>query len=279
MSQRILINGEATETVSALDRGLQFGDGLFETLPVIEGEPIQLKDHLQRLRQGCERLDISFHGISAMLEQEAHRLSAAFQKATLKIIVTRGNSQRGYAYSTGMTPTRILIINDWAGYPAAHADQGIRIKICLTPISENPALAGLKHLNRLDNVMARAELDDAHVEGLMADSSHHLIEGTMSNLFLVRDQVLITPPLEQAGVAGIMRQNILDLAQQRHIKTRLANIDKALLEEAQEVFLCNSLIGIWPVTQITNVGTYNKGPITQKLQQALYRRYPFLAGV
>jgi 4-amino-4-deoxychorismate lyase len=135
-------------------------------------------------------------------------------------------------------------------------------------LARQPRLAGLKHLNRLEQVMARAEWRDEYAEGLMRDTEGLVIEGTMSNLFLVHEGVLVTPDLSQSGVAGVMRAAVLDLAAALGIPSAVRQVTTAMVEGAQELFLTNSLIGLWPVTRLE---THNHvvGKITQTLQEAL----------
>ena len=166
-------------------------------------------------------------------------------------------------------PTRMLQLHDWPEFPPACARQGVALRICDIRLGHNPRLAGIKHLNRLEQVLARQEWDDTGImEGLLLDSESNLVEGTMSNLFLVRDGVLLTPDLQRCGVAGIMRSQLLECAGQISINTEICQLGMVDLHEAEEVFICNSLIGIWPVISIDD-RKYNRGIITSRLQNLL----------
>jgi len=160
-------------------------------------------------------------------------------------------------------------LHPWPEYPAANAEQGVKIRLCTTRLGDNPVLAGIKHLNRLEQVLARQEwMDDDIHEGLLMDADGNLVEGTMSNLFIVSNGVLMTPDLSCCGVAGIMRTIILEQAEQQGMDTRITKISRQALQEADEAFLSNSLIGIWPVIAMGE-SMYRKGSITLQLQKQL----------
>ena len=265
---RAIINGRMTDCVASTDRGLLYGDGLFETIAVVEGEPGHWQQHLQRLQAGCARLGIEAVD-ELLLAEECRQLVDGVGRAVVKIIVTRGSGGRGYRAPARPVPTQILQLHDWPEFPPACARQGVALRICDIRLGHNPRLAGIKHLNRLEQVLARQEWDDTGImEGLLLDSESNLVEGTMSNLFLVRDGVLLTPDLQRCGVAGIMRSQLLECAGQISINTEICQLGMVDLHEAEEVFICNSLIGIWPVISIDD-RKYNRGIITSRLQNLL----------
>lgn len=266
---RYLVNGEAQETLSIHDRGLHYGDGLFETMAVVNGALPLWELHMARLCSDAWRLGIP-PPEPALLQAEAARLCAGVSRGVLKIILTRG-AGRGYRIPQGATATRILYRYPWPAWPASHADHGVRVRICDMRLAGNPRLAGIKHLNRLEQVLARSEWQDEDIaEGLLLDQAGHVIEGTQSNLFIVRGDRLLTPMLSQCGVAGVMRGLIMAQAQQLAIACEEADLRLAQVLEADEVFLCNSLMGIWPVRAIGEV-TYPDGEITRRLAQHVRR--------
>ncbi len=262
----VLINGELTDAVSARDRGFQYGDGLFETIAVKHGTPLLLDKHLARLGAGAERL--GFQASPALLHQEAERLCHGVERGVLKIIVTRGIGRRGYRGDPAVTPTRVLSLSDWPSYPAAYAEQGVDVRLCRTRLAAQPALAGLKHLNRLEQVLARAEWGDEFAEGLMQDESGNIVEGTMTNVFLVRDRTLVTPALDRCGVEGVMRAAVLERAALLGLECRVETVKAEHLERTQEIFLTNCLIGLWPVRRVEQ-RSYVVGEVTRKIQQAI----------
>jgi len=263
----VLVNGAPSGVIPVSDRGLHYGDGLFETLAIDAGRPLLWEAHMQRLRAGCERLRIAAPD-AAVLADEAAQLCVGQTRAVLKIIVTRGPAARGYAPPRPATATRILSRTPWPDYPAAFARQGVTVDWCGALLARNPRLAGIKHLNRLEQVLARAECPDALAECLMCDTEGYAIEGTMSNVFLVRGGTLITPDLSQSGVAGVLRAQVLAAARDRGFDCREAWLRPAEFEAAEEVFLTNCIIGLWPVTRLGE-RTYPLGKITQTLQHAL----------
>lgn len=264
----ILINGKFDEVIPVLDRGFLYGQGLFETIAVRDGRPRHLSRHLQRLAQGCSRIGIEMPA-RELLEEEIGQLLHGSGQALLKIVLTAGTGARGYRSPQHQATTRILQLSAFPQLEPGHASDGIRARICQTRLSENRALAGLKHLCRLEQVLARDEWQDAGIaEGLMLDTHGRVIEGTMSNLFLVRDRVLHTPDLSLCGVAGVMRSVILDLAANTGMETRITTISLQDLEVADELFVCNSIIGIWPLNQLDG-HSYQVGPVSKSLCAAI----------
>lgn len=242
----ILVDGVAQPQIDARDRSLHYGDGLFETLAVFAGKIRCWEDHWRRLNEGCERLGLSCPD-QALLEREVFNLSKNAKRKAVKILLTRGSGPRGYRIQPEAIPRRILIADDWPDYPPQHAQEGIRVRLCQTRLGHNPALAGLKHCNRLEQVLARKEWRDEVEEGLMLDVDGNVIEGTMSNVFLVINDALLTPDLSRCGIAGVTRQRIIDHAPGLGIPVEVTQITLKQLRDAQALFLCNTLIGLWPI--------------------------------
>ena len=259
------VDGQPASALASLkDRGLAYGDGLFETIAVKAGTPLLLELHLQRLAQGCSRLAIVAD--QALIRSELLAYAHAMGEGVLKLILTRGDSLRGYGACPEAHPRRILQASPAAAYPQAHAEQGVQLFDCATRLAEQPLLAGLKHLNRLEQVIARSEWQDpAYAEGLMRDTSGRVIEGVFSNLFLVRNGALLTADLQRCGVAGVMRAALLAEAGQLGISCNVTDISLAQLQQADELFLCNSVYGIWPVRAFADL-SWPVGPLTRKLQ-------------
>lgn len=261
-----LLNGESKHTIEISDRGFQYGDGLFETIEVLNGTPVFLDQHLQRLFKGCQRLLLPTPD-SDTLRKEAFQLSQGEARAVLKLIVTRGSGGRGYRQPNMIQPTRLFSLHPFPEYPESFKQQGIIARFCDTLLGINPSLAGIKHTNRLEQILARAEWNSSNIqEGLMLDINGNVVEGTMSNLFMVKDQVLYTPTLEQCGVEGILRNILIYLAKQNQIKLIEKRISKEELLSANELFVTNSIIGIWPIKQI-ETQQFEIGTVTHKLQR------------
>ncbi len=263
-----LINGEFQEQVSIRDRGFQYGDGLFETLAVTRGKPIFWDRHMRRLRHGAERLGFT-PPPESLLRQEAGQICMNHERAVLKIIITRGASGRGYGPVAGASPTRVLNLSPWTDYPSAYAQQGVTVRFCRMTLARNRFLAGIKHLNRLEQVLARTEWQDDYQEGLMQDADGHVVEGTMSNVFAVSKGTLLTPDVSQCGVEGVMRGVVIECAAAASIPCRVTDIRRQDILDADEIFLTNSLIGLWPVRMLEGQNL-SVGHITRQLQQALY---------
>ena len=258
------LDGLPADTLGLKSRGLAYGDGLFETIAVHAGQPILLERHLARLLGGCERLGICQD--ASLLRSELLAYASALGEGVIKLIITRGDSPRGYAPDPGATAIRILQGGAPAHYPTGHAEQGVRLYPCTTRLAEQPLLAGLKHLNRLEQVLARSEwTDPTFAEGMMLDMSGRVIEGVYSNLFLVQGGVLLTADLQRCGVAGVMRAELMAQARASGIEVREAELWPADLAEADEVFVCNSVYGVWPVLGVASMN-WSPGPLTRKLQ-------------
>lgn len=264
----MLINGVVADSLPASDRGLAYGDGLYRTLEVIAGQPRLWHWQWQRLAADCMAMRLPCPD-EALLLAEIGSVCAGLPRAVAKVVLTRGSGQRGYAIPAQAQPTRIVSAAAWAGYPPERAQHGIVARWCDTQLGLQPRLAGIKHLNRLENVLARSEWDDAAiVEGLMLDSDGTVVEGTMSNLFWVRDGQLYTPPLDRCGVSGAMRACIIDTACQLGIDVTEQRLLPAQLLAADEAFVCNSLAGIWPLRQLGE-RVWLAWPLAARLQQAL----------
>lgn len=248
----ILINGERRDSIASADRGFQYGDGLFETIEICNHQAVFLERHLKRLNTACPRLLLPLPDNELLRADIATLLRhSTSDKAVLKIILTRGCGGRGYRQPEPIQPNRVLSLHPFPDYPLSYSTHGIQARFCHTRLGLNPALAGIKHLNRLEQVLARAEWNAPDIqEGIVLDSNDYVIEGTMSNLFYVRNQCLYTAELSQSGVAGIMRDVLIELAEQNAIPVTIHRYSKQDLLSAEEIFVCNCLIGLWRVRQI-----------------------------
>ena len=266
------VNGRAARGVSLLERGLHYGDGLFETIACVAGRARFLDRHLRRLTEGCARLAMPPVD-AAGLRREIETLAAGAARAVIKLLVTRGAAvTRGYALTGREQPTRIMLRYPWPGDDPTLARDGVRVRIARLRLGENPALAGLKHCNRLEQVLARAEWTDTGItESLLFSSSGALISGTMTNVFLVRDSMLVTPRMDRCGVAGVMRAVVLDLAAEAGIAAGERVLEARHLAQAQELFLTSALTGIRPVRELDG-RTLAPGPVTRALQARLTAR-------
>jgi len=281
-----MLNGQFTSNISVLDRGLNYGDGLFETLAVVDQKPVMLDEHISRLFNGCEILHInrpdkeklyndiinickeSFIKVNSKDEENTALIIDCSKALVLKIIVTRGISERGYSFSDDMVANTVLITSTYPRYQTDNWLTGIKARICDTHLSQQKKLAGLKHLNRLEQILARNEWDDEFTEGLMTDAQGNLVDGVMSNLFLIKNNTLYTPKIDKCGVNGIMRQLVLKLCHSEGMMVQETNISLDMLESADEVFVTNSLIGIWPLKSVDEK-QFGTGKVTRSIMQKL----------
>lgn len=264
----VWVNGRPGGAVSALERGLHYGDGLFETIACVGGRPRFLALHLGRLARGCARLGLEFP-VREELEREILDAAAAAPRAIVKVLLTRGPAlARGYASSDAGQPTRVTLRYRWEEDTGPGAE-GVRVRTATLRLGENPALAGLKHLNRLEQVLARREWSDGDIaEALMFSASGRLISGVMSNVFLVQGTRLRTPLLDRCGVAGVMRQVVLREAARAGIAAEETDLDAGDLAGARELFLTSAVIGLRPVRALDGRAC-EIGALTRLLQQRL----------
>jgi 4-amino-4-deoxychorismate lyase len=265
----IWVNGRAASAVSALDRGLHYGDGLFETIACTAGRARLLDLHLERLGEGCRRLGIDA-GDAGQLRKDIVALADQTARAVIKVLVTRGSAlARGYAVSGAETANRILLRYAWPAEDAQLAIHGVRLRTATTCLGENPALAGLKHCNRLEQVLARREWQDPGIaDSLMYTGGGALVSGTMTNLFIVRNARLETPRIDRCGVAGVMRRAVLQVAAALGVTAQECSLRAGDLENAEEIFVTNALIGIHPVRELDGRPRV-PGPMTRALQAGL----------
>ncbi|MGA0115051.1 MAG: aminodeoxychorismate lyase [Burkholderiales bacterium] len=246
----ILVDGLPSAVVQADDRGLAYGDGVFRTLAMRNGIAELWPRHYVKLAADCRALEIT-PPQEADLQRDLAQVATHARDCALRITVTRGSGGHGYALPNTVKPRRVVTVSPLPQYPGSPAVQGVRLRYCDMRLALQPRLAGIKHLNRLENVLARAEWNDpAIAEGLLLDTADRVIEGSRSNLFLVEGQGLATPDLSQCGVAGITRDLVIEAAQKNGMQCEVTTVSTARLEAAHEIFLVNSLIGVWPVAAL-----------------------------
>jgi 4-amino-4-deoxychorismate lyase len=258
-----LVNGWPAQSVDAGDRGLMYGDGVFRTLLVRSRRALNWPRHYRLLARDCAAIGLACPAEATLVEEIGR---VAPRDATVKVIVTRGAAGRGYAYPVDIEPNRIVVAYPALPVDPALAADGVSVRRCALVLGEQPRLAGIKSLNRLENVLARAEWrDPAIAEGLLADGAGRLVEGTMSNVFVAIGGGLVTPDLSRCGVNGSQRERVIDLARLSGIGCEVRDIAFEALFGADEVFLTNSVIGLWPVVALGD-RRWVPGPVTRRLQ-------------
>jgi 4-amino-4-deoxychorismate lyase len=257
-----LVDGEISAYVSAANRGLSYGDGVFETMPVVNGRPLRWQAHMDRLGAGCERLGLLMPP-QAVLLREVQTVSAGRAATVVKIILAREALGRGYQPSAQAGTVRIVSAHPYPDDVLERSRTGVRAQICDLRLAIQPALGGIKHLNRLEQVLASAEIRDRQAqEGILLDAEDHVICAIAANIFIVTEERLLTPRLDRCGIRGVLRSHILANFSTRCEQRRIM-VD--MLEEADEVFVCNAVHGIVPVTAIGE-REYGIGPVTHELQ-------------
>jgi 4-amino-4-deoxychorismate lyase len=244
-----LVNGREDGRIDPMDRGLHYGDGLFETMAAQDGRVRFLDWHLERLAAGAARLAIPLPA-PGVLQREIDAACGG-GRGIVKLIVTRGGGERGYRPPARPVPTRIVIGLPWPTLPQAAWIRGVRVGWCRTRLGRNPMLAGIKHLNRLEQVLGRAEWDDADMaEALMTDDRDYVICGTQTNLIASIAGRWTTPALDQCGVVGIMQRAFRTWAGDRGEPVIERDLPAAELADATAMLLTNAVIGAWPVCEL-----------------------------
>ncbi|QSA97395.1 aminodeoxychorismate lyase [Methylococcus sp. EFPC2] len=260
----VLINGFPERTVDIADRGFQYGDGIFTTLAVSRGLPLFLSEHLERLQRDAVRLGMESPD-PELLAGEVARLAVGVSAGVIKIILTRGSGGRGYRVPVPAQTTRVVSLHPYPAIPSSRDSVGIAVRLCRLRLAVQPRLAGVKHLNRLEQVLARAEWEDETIlEGLLLDVDGHVVEGVMSNLFVVKDGVVRTPLLDRCGVSGVMRGVVIRLATALHVPVAETRLGLEEIYDADELFLTNSVTRIRPIGRFES-RDYRPGPLTGRL--------------
>jgi 4-amino-4-deoxychorismate lyase len=260
------IDGVAGNLLPGDDRGFNYGDGLFETILVRGGRARFLAAHLARLQHGLRRLGIRFDAFPALQAEIAHAAAGAPPLAVLKIIVTRGSAQRrGYAPRDAGPARRVVTL--WTAPPLTNPRAGVELRVAATRIGANPALAGIKHLNRLENVLAAAEVpDDPAFDALLLDAADRVVCGCMSNVCIVKAGAVATPLLDECGVAGVLRGIVIRESAALGIPFEQRHNTLAELAAADEVFITNARIGVVPVRRVGE-HSFHMHAVTHRLAQ------------
>ncbi|MEH6605446.1 MAG: aminodeoxychorismate lyase [Pseudomonadales bacterium] len=251
----VFVNGQAMTEISYLDRGFNYGDGLFETIRVNHGVPVLWSLHLDRLLSGCNRLGIalSTDQVQFTLDQlMAAALAAGFSSGIAKLVITRGVGGRGYTPEMTAQPS---IVSSWHAIPQpamSRYSDGISLLLCESPLSRNPLLAGIKHMARLEQVLAAREVAQSGADdGLLVDVDGYIIEALAANIFFQQGAVLHTPCLNQAGVAGTLRRYLMDtVAPELSVPVVEREIHYSELANFDHAFISSSVFGLTPVSSI-----------------------------
>ncbi|WP_060982314.1 aminodeoxychorismate lyase [Vibrio splendidus] len=286
------VDGESQQTVDILDRSFQYGDGCFTTMLVSDGEIQHFHDHQHRVDECLKALRISaldwsvvslwldtalqhiqhngLHSTNLYGSKKLHNVNKPHnEKSGIKLHVSRGSGGRGYSTKNIAKPTITLSTFGYPSHYAAWQDSGVELGICQQALGLSPLLAGHKHNNRLEQILMKDEMDQANeVDGVVLDISGNVIETTMANLFWRKGQAIYTPQLTQSGVAGVMRKQVLTALNQAELSVTISDYCLSQLMQADEVFMTNSILGVAPVTRISDT-QFNIGTVTRSLQGQL----------
>jgi 4-amino-4-deoxychorismate lyase len=264
---RRLVNGAENGRVAADDRGLQYGDGLFETMSANDGRVRNFALHMARLEEGCRRLGFPAPDAS-LIEEECAEALGELGSGVVKLVLTRGPGPRGYRPPPEPSITRVITASG-ARTPLAPGET-LTLRVCDTRLGLNPRLAGIKHLNRLEQVLACAEWNDGGIaEGLMLGMDGRLICATAANVFIVKGGRLQTPDIRDCGVAGVMRQVVMQAAPDLGIAIDVCDLPLDAVDTATELFITNAVSGIRPVGLVLDHAEFEPGPVTLRLMAHL----------
>lgn len=262
-----IINGSFDAMLSPLDRGFAYGDGVFRTMKMVQGLPEKWPLHYQKLVADCAVINIVCPSAEILMSDLQQLFTPndllEYPFAVAKIIITRGEGNRGYAPPAITAPTRVVIKSPMPEYPPERFNEGIHLIVCETRLAAQPILAGIKHLNRLENVLARMEWAETHIgngiaDGIMLDTQGNVIECTAANIFARFGDKLITPSLAECGIGGITRQRIINIAHLLGLTIVIEIINLEMLYSADEVIICNSLYSAWQVKTVQGKSGVNK---------------------
>ena len=254
-AQSYLINGSFDATISPFDRGFAYGDGVFRTLVMRNGVPESWPQHYQKLVADCAVINIVCPSAELLMSdlQQLFLIDTQSEEnsSVAKIIITRGEGNRGYTPPPITAPMRVVTKSPMPEYPETRFTDGVNLTVCETRLAAQPLLAGIKSLNRLENVLARMEWNSPDIaDGILLDANDNVIECTAANIFARFSNTLITPSLTQCGIAGITRQRIIELAHTLSLKISIETFSLEKLLMADEVIICSSLYGAWQVRSI-----------------------------
>jgi len=278
------LNGEIIREqeakISILDRGFLYGDGVFETLRAYRGVIFKIKEHIDRLQKSLEKIYIP---LTLSREEISNNLYSLLRKnnlydAYLRIMITRGISEPGLVPAKETTPTMVIITRPFSGYPARMYEEGVAIITSnirhVPPSTLDPTV---KSLNFLPHILASIEARNKGArEGLLLSQEGYVAEGTVSNIFMVKENIIFTPPVAVGILNGITRITVIELAREAGYTVRESLLSPQDLYEGDECFLTSTLYEVMPVTQVDGrpIGGGKPGPVSRHLL-SLFREKVF----
>jgi len=239
------------QKISPFDRAFQYGDGIFRTFVVHNKKVLHWKHHYKKIVEDCLAIKITPPKEKDLLS-DIHSLFKSKKKSVGKFIISRGISERGYKFNGDITHNRFLIKTKMPSYPKEYFKIGVNLYVCKQTL--NPSiLSGVKHLNRLENIMARQEWNgNDYADGILLDQNGYVIECISSNIFMRIGKTIFTPKINHVGIKGVTRELIIRISAQLGLKIKETTFDLNKLLESDEVFITNSLFGVLQVKKIKN---------------------------
>lgn len=266
---QVWVNGVPARGIDPLDRGLAYGDGLFATMRIAKGEIQFLSAHLAKLTQGAQRLGFLWHP-SARLINQLEQLALTQGDACVKLLLSRGVGGRGYAAPIHCLINEVVFLSDFPQHYALWQNEGISLFPSEVLLAKQPRLAGIKHLNRLEQVLIKSiELPMGFDDWLVLDSDGNVIESSMANLFFIKDKMVFTPALTHSGVAGMMREQVIYTLIDLGFNIDVKQINYNELPQFEHCFMTNSLLGLVDINRIDTL-YYSKSSFSETLRQTLH---------
>jgi branched-chain amino acid aminotransferase len=266
-------------TVSVLDRGFTYGDGLFETMRSYSGKIFRLECHLDRLLQSARSIFIDL----PMTKNEIRSaINASIQinmlsNSIVRITISRGEQDPGINIDYNAPPTVVIFARPLERIPKKIYKNGVGIKLYKNSGIQIQGIPNqIKSCNYLSNILLRERgIKEGFFESILLDHNNNITEGTISNIFIIKNNQLKTPHVNKFVLSGITRQAILDICRENSISFMEDTITEKNMQEADEIFLTNSVIGVLPVSQINHQKLKNKipGPITKKIGMLLLKSF------
>ena len=263
------VNGMESESLPISDRATQYGDGFFTTMKVLNKKVCLWDLHLNRLKTSAIRLNMTEPDWNA-LDKQITELATKVISGGIKVLITRGSGGRGYSPQDCDDTQVIISTFSLPIYYKEWKQKGIDLGVSDIQLGLNPLLAGMKHLNRLEQVLIKQSISKTdYLDAIVLDISNNIVETSIGNLFWVKNDKLFTPDLSLAGVEGVMKAHIKKIASIHHIGIESVHCDFDTLAVADEVFITNSLFEIVPINKIKDIH-FTKHTLTYWFQEKLY---------
>jgi branched-chain amino acid aminotransferase len=278
---KVFVNGKIVDekraVISVFDRGVLYGDGVFETMRSYKGEIAFLDRHLRRLYASAEVIGLKIEKERRYLKYIIYKLlkTNGLKDAYIRLSVTRGQGRVGLDASTANETSTILITKKFQPYPARLYKRGLKLATASGRRNKMSKAAGIKSLNYLDSILARIEAQKGGADdAILLNTKGDVAEAAVSNIFLIKGKKLVTPSVEGGIVAGITREVVLFLAAKAGLKPEERRVKPAELPKADEVFLTNTLMELMPVTVIDGkkISSGKPGKLTKLLHKLYHSR-------